>query len=167
MSIPTIAALPEKRFLGNDQLVAEAARRESSGAFEAAGMLFDYKIAGWFDVAADIERLLAEGGGVERHLAALRDGYPYCFRLLAVRQDGNVYAVWEVYSKEAGTLTNSKSRTVEVDADWTGRGIGTAFVTAVLADHPIEWSSLLTPAGAKLKDRVESSRASKPTHNFD
>lgn len=156
MPVSNIPPMPSKKFFENATLIAEAAACSSNGQFEAAGILFDFKIVGWFDVREDLDKQLAAGRVGGPHEAALQDGYPYCYRLVAVDQDGNVYAVWEVYSKALGTLADSKSRTIEVDSDWTGRGIGTAFVKAVRRNHPVQWSGLFTPAGAKLKDRVES-----------
>ncbi|WP_308813906.1 hypothetical protein [Sphingomonas sp. GV3] len=118
-------------------------------------MTFDFKIVGYFDVAEQLRIGRPDG----QHARALQEGYPYCYRLLAVGPTGAVYAVWEVYSAHIGTLAQSKSRTVEVDADWIGKGIGSAFVKAVRVRHPAQWSGEYSPAGARLKDRVEADLA--------
>jgi hypothetical protein len=87
-------------------------------------MLFDFKIVGWFDVADALTTASAEGAWPDsQHRAALKEGYPFCYRLVAVGPGGDVYAVWEVYSKAVGNLASSKSRTIHVDADWNGQGL--------------------------------------------
>jgi GNAT superfamily N-acetyltransferase len=152
-----MAPLPPQKFVDDAILAASVARLPSNGQFQAAGMQFEFKIAGYFGVAQAQENLSAKGEWPDaQHAAALNEGYPHCYRLMAVGPAGNVYAVWEVYSKEVGTLEHAKSRTIEVDADWTGKGIGSAFVKLVRTFHPVQWSGHFSPAGAKLKDRVES-----------
>lgn len=159
MTDPTIPSMAPKNFIENVALAASAAPVRSEGQFKAAGLTFDLKIVGYFDVADQLNAGKPDG----QHVRALQEGYPYCYRLLAVGPDGTVYAVWEVYSSRVGTLAHSKSRTVEVDAGWTGRGIGRAFVKAVRARHPVQWSGEYTPAGARLKDRVEADLGSSPS----
>jgi GNAT superfamily N-acetyltransferase len=160
MTVANIAPLPPRNFVDDAELAASVAHLPSKGQFEAAGMQFDFKIAGYFDVAEAKQKLVANGAKADhQHDVALNEGYPYCYRLMAVGTAGHVYAVWEVYSKAVGTLARAKSRTIEVDVDWTGKGIGSAFVRLVRTVHPVEWSGHFSPAGAKLKDRVESSPA--------
>ena len=152
MTDPTIPPMAPKKFVENKALAASANEAKSEAQFEAAGLLFDLKIPGYIDVADWVNAGDTDG----QHHCALKTGYPYCYRLLAVGPDGAVYAVWEIYSSEIGNLSHSKSRTLEVDADWHGKGIGSAFAKVVRARYPVEWSGQYTPAGARLKDRIEA-----------
>lgn len=156
MTLANLPPMDPGDFVNNDDLARQAAAQaQVYGAFVAAGMPFVVKALGWMDVASLLSRLNGSGSTDHQHGNALGEGYLYLYRLAAVGGDGRVYAVWEIYSKEVGSLSSSKSRTIQVDVAWTGHGIGTALARAVRARFPVEWSGLFTPAGARLKDRLE------------
>jgi GNAT superfamily N-acetyltransferase len=162
MTTPNIDDLTPAFFVGNAELAAQAAAAttQSFGTFEAVGKKFSVVALGWYVVADAIAKDRAEGGwGDPQDVEASRDERKFCIRFCAVGDDGNVYAVWEIYSPQNDSLVGSKSRTIQVDASWQGKGIGSAFAEVIVSRLGAQWSERFTKAGARLKDRVEASIA--------
>jgi len=157
MTEANIADIAAVNFIENDLLASQAAAASNNyGHFQAGGIMFVVKALGWIDVGEEINKARLAGTNPDgHHLKAFSEGYPVLHRLAAVHPTGRVYAVWEVYAAESGSLTNSISRTIQVDPKWMGIGIGTQFARTVRSRFPVRWSGMFTASGARLKDAVE------------
>jgi hypothetical protein len=144
--------------VANRQLIAEAANATVIyEQFVADGRRFTVACLGYVPVL-EVLKGLAGASALERgqHIEALNEGFPVMLRFAAIGDDGNVYAVWEVYAAENNSSAAMVSKTLQVDGDWTGRGIGANFAYVVRQNLPVQWSDKFTEAGAKLKERVEA-----------
>ncbi len=157
MTEANIADIAPVNFVENDLLADQAAAASNDyGRFQAGGIMFVVKALGWFSVEEAINNArIANVGPDGHHLKAFSDGYPICHRLAAIGPTGRVYAVWEIYAAESGSLNNAISRTIQVDPEWMGIGIGTQFARTVRSRFPVRWSGMFTASGARLKDAVE------------
>jgi hypothetical protein len=161
MTESNIQPFAPRSFVDDLELSGQAEKQsESIGEFEAAGMLFRVKALSHRNIKEDCEGQEADGEWRDAdHARAIHEGYDTLCAFGAVGPDGKVYAIWQIYTHSGEPMAFSKSRAIQTDKDWQDMGIGSGLAQVIRAEYSVAWSGLYTPAGAKLKDRLDPTGA--------